>query len=300
MSAYNSEGTIDDSVLSIVNQRYKEWELLLVNDCSSDSTLDIMEQYAINEPRIKIINNEKNIGLTASLNKAINVSNGEFIARLDSDDIADPDRLTKQISFLISNPDVGLVGSGARLIDEKRKKIGSMNVISNDYLISKFINYLNPFIHSSLMIRKDVLNDIGGYREKFLYSQDYDLVLRINDVSRVVNLPENLISWRVSEGSITMQKNIRQRVFADMAKKFASERQLNGRDSYDIVDFEKMIDETESSNKGRYLCDNGVYNILFKKKYTNGISDLLKGSSMGGFPSNSFFRFLVMAFSKIN
>ena len=299
MSAYNSEKTIEDSIMSILNQTYEDWELILVNDFSSDTTLVILEGFTRKESRIKIINNNKNIGLTASLNKAINISNGEFIARLDSDDVAEPERLKKQVSFLVSNPDIGMVGTGANLIDKDGRKIGSMSVISNEYLVSRFIKYLNPFIHSSLMIRKRVLDDVGIYREKFRYSQDYDLVLRVYDRYKAVNMPEHLISWRVSEGSITMQKNILQRVFADIAKKLAHERRINGRDSYDIIDFDAMINETESNNKGRYLCDNGVYNILFKRKYKDGLLDLLKGFSKGGFPYNSFYRFLILTLSKI-
>jgi glycosyltransferase involved in cell wall biosynthesis len=299
MSAYNSEDTIADSILSIMNQSYKDWELLLVNDFSSDNTLDIIEKYAATDSRIKVINNEKNMGLTVSLNRAINVSNGEFIARLDSDDLAEPQRLEKQVAFLVSNPDVGMVGSGANLINKTGKKIGNMDVISNDYIISKFINYLNPFIHSTIMIRKCVLDEVGGYREKFRYSQDYDLILRIYDRYAAVNMPEHLISWRVSEGSITMQNNTLQRIFADIAKQFASERRINGIDSYDSIDFDIIISETEYTNKGRYLCDNGVYNILFKRNCKAGISDLLKGFSKGGFPANSFYRFLILTFSKI-
>ena len=104
MSAYNSERFIAESISSILNQTYEDWELVLINDASSDNTLEIITRLSREDPRIKVIDNAKNLGLTVSLNVGIKNSRGEFIARLDSDDLAEPSRLETQLEYLHSSP----------------------------------------------------------------------------------------------------------------------------------------------------------------------------------------------------
>lgn len=300
MSAYNSQKFISDSISSILNQTYDHWELIIINDASLDNTLEIINQFSEKDPRIKIIDNKKNLGLTTSLNVGIRNSNGEFIARLDSDDIAEPSRLEKELDYLHAYPDVGLVGSGAHLINSFGNKIGSMNVISQPNCVNRFLINLNPFIHSSIMVRKKALDDVGYYRENFRYSQDYDLILRLNDKYKLSNIALPLIRWRVSNSSVTMQHHTLQRIYADIARKFAIERKNFGHDSYELTEFDKLINDMRIKNQGRYLCDRGVYDLLFNKKYKNGCSELLKGVSKGGFPYNSFYRGIAQIISKIS
>lgn len=300
MSAYNSEKYISDSISSILNQTYDHWELIIINDASSDNTLKIINQFSEKDSRIKVIDNKKNLGLTISLNIGINNSNGEFIARLDSDDLAEPSRLEKELDYLQSDPDIGLVGSAAHLINSLGNRIGSMNVMSQQYFVNRFLINLNPFIHSSIMIRKKALDDVGSYREKFRYSQDYDLILRLNDKYKLSNIALPLIRWRVSESSVTMQHHTLQRIYADIAREFAIERRNFGHDDYQSAEFDDLINEMRNRNQGRYLCDRGVYDLLFNKKYKEGCSELLKGVSKGGFPYNSFYRGVTQVISKMS
>lgn len=300
MSAYNSEKFISGSITSILDQTYDNWELIIINDASSDNTLKIINQFSEKDSRIKVIDNRKNLGLTISLNIGIKNTSGEYIARLDSDDLAEPSRLEKELDYLHTYPDVGLIGSGAHLINSFGDKIGSMNVMSQPYFVNKFIINLNPFIHSSLMFRKKALDDVGAYREKFRYSQDYDLILRLNDRYKLSNIPLPLIRWRVSDGSVTMQHHTLQRIYADIAREFTIERRNFGHDGYESADFENLINEMRIRNHGRYLCDHGVYDLLFNKKYKEGCSELLKGVSKGGFPYNSFYRGITQIISKIS
>lgn len=299
MSAYNSEKFIADSIKSISNQTYDNWELILINDCSTDHTSQIVSQFMDSDSRIKIINNSENYGLTKSLNIGIANSNGEYIARLDSDDLAESSRFEKQVNYLSNYPEVGLVGSGAYLIDSSSNKVGSMNVISRQSSINKFLIHLNPFIHSSLMFRKKALDDAGYYREKFRYSQDYDLVLRLCEKYRSSNIAEPLIRWRVSDGSLTMKHHTLQRIYADIAIAFAIERRTFGHDNYEFSDFNTIINKMMAENKGRYLCENGVYDLLFYRRYQNGFIELLKGVLKGGFPYNSIMRGFIQIASKI-
>ncbi|AAM30837.1 glycosyltransferase family 2 protein [Methanosarcina mazei] len=300
MSAYNSEKFISDSISSILDQTYENWELIIINDASSDNTLKIVNQFSEKDPRIKVIDNENNLGLTISLNIGINNSKGEFIARLDSDDFAEPSRLEKELDHLHAYPEAGLVGSGAHLINSSGNKIGSMNVMSQPYFVNRFLINLNPFIHSSIMVRKKALDNVGSYREKFRYSQDYDLILRLSDKYKLSNIALPLIRWRVSDSSVTMQHHTLQRIYADIAREFAIERRNSGHDSYESTEFDTLIHEMRIRNQGRYLCDHGVYDLLFNKKYKEGCSELIKGISKGGFPYNSFYRGITQVISKVN
>jgi glycosyltransferase involved in cell wall biosynthesis len=300
MSAYNSERFISDSISSILNQTYEDWELVIINDASSDNTLKIIDQFSEKDSRIKLIDNENNLGLTVSLNVGIKNSNGEFIARLDSDDLAEPFRLDTQFNYLRTHSDVGLVGSGAYLINSYGNKIGSMNVMSQQYFVNKFLIHLNPFIHSSIMVRREALNNIGSYREKFRYSQDYDLILRLHDKYTLSNISMPLIRWRVSDGSLTMKYHTLQRIYADIAREFSIERKNFSHDSYNSTDFDTLIEKMNIRNQGRYLCDHAVYNLLFNRNYKDGCTELLKGISKGGFPYNSFYRGIAQIISRIN
>jgi hypothetical protein len=150
------------------------------------------------------------------------------------------------------------------------------------------------------MVRKKALDNVGSYREKFRYSQDYDLILRLSEKYRLSNIALPLIRWRVSDSSVTMQHHTLQRIYADIAREFAIERRNSGHDGYESAEFENLINEMRIRNQGRYLCDRGVYDFLFNKKYKEGCSELIKGISKGGFPYNSFYRGITQVISKVN
>ena len=168
MSSYNSEETIEKSILSILKQDYKNIEFLIVDDCSKDSTLSIMKRLREDDKRIKIIENKKNIGLTKSLNKLLKISNGKYIARQDSDDVSLPHRLTTQINF-IKKTNSEVVTSRA-IIKDTGEKIPKYSYILPNNLVMK---YKNPFIHGTLFVDKNIFEEVGGYDENFYFAQDY-------------------------------------------------------------------------------------------------------------------------------
>ena len=170
MSSYNSEETIEKSILSILKQDYKNIEFLIVDDCSKDSSLSIMKRLREDDKRIKIIENKKNIGLTKSLNKLLKISNGKYIARQDSDDVSLPHRLTTQINF-IKKTNSEIITSRA-IIKDTGVKIPKYSYLLPNKMVMK---YKNPFIHGTLVIKKSVIENIGGYDERFYYAQDYKL-----------------------------------------------------------------------------------------------------------------------------
>ena len=171
MSTYNSEDTVSKSIESMLNQTYQNIEILIMDDCSNDNTYEICENYSRTNKNIFLFRNNKNIGLTKSLNKLLNHSKGTYIARQDADDTSMPERIQKQFEFIESNK---LDGCSARsnIIGHRRVIPG----LSYFFPIKLIMKYKNPFIHGTLFIKKTVLSDLGGYDERFIYSQDYKLM----------------------------------------------------------------------------------------------------------------------------
>ncbi len=222
MAAYNAAKHIGESIKSVLKQTYQNFEFIIVDDASTDETERIIEGY--NDRRIKVIKNVENIGPAKSRNKAIAVSRGRFIAIMDADDISLPHRFETQINILVSNPDCALVGSSAYMIDEDGTYKSIINVKVHDDEIRKCILQNNCFVHGSVMIRRNAMLDMGGYNDRFKYSHDYDLWLRIIERYRVGNLPEPLYCWRLSSTQISSAKKTNQNNYAELAKREACER----------------------------------------------------------------------------
>ncbi len=175
MSVYNSEQTIRQAIESILNQSFSDFELIIVDDGSIDRSLKITKDFIRIDKRIKLIENETNIGLTKSLNKAINLAKGKFIARQDDDDISLPKRFELQINFMENNPNYAFCGCNGIIKQNGQEllKFFEFNAIKT-HLIKR-----NYFVHSTILIRKDILTKCGLYNEKYLYGQDYELWCRL-------------------------------------------------------------------------------------------------------------------------
>lgn len=210
MAIYNSERYLSDAIKSILSQTFSDFEFIIVNDGSTDNSLKIIESFS--DPRIKIINQE-NQGLAKSLNNGLRQARGEFIARMDADDISFPERFEKQIKFFENNPEYDFCGTSAIFINEIRQKIGERIVLDDWQKIKKTILWKNPFIHPSMMFRRTLLDKAGFYYEhprhsKFdYYPEDYELWLRaIGRGMKCANLIEPLIYYRINPKGLTYGK----------------------------------------------------------------------------------------------
>ena len=223
MSVYIGERYLREAIDSILNQTFRDFEFLIINDGSTDSTVEILKSFK--DPRIKIINNNKNIGLTKSLNKGLRLAGGEYIARQDADDISLPRRLEIQVAFLDKNPDYALIGSSYHQIDENGGICSLIKVLIEDSDIREGLKKQNWFGHGCVMIRKDVLQEVGGYDEKYKLAQDYDLWLRIAELYKVANIEEPLYCWRIEPSGISKDKEVEQKSYANMAITEAQKRE---------------------------------------------------------------------------
>ena len=216
MSVYNDGKYVRDAIESILGQSFTDFEFLIVDDGCTDNTRAIIAEY--NDRRIRLIINEQNLGLAPSLNKAIRLSDARYFARQDADDISLPDRLSQEVGFLESHPDVALVGSPAIVIAHDGEPIGFWPAVSEDIDLKWGLLFMNSFIHSSIMARRSVVEQLGYYTEDTqkakAFVEDYDLWCRINRISRSANLPTPLLKFRQNPTSAsvrTRHEQIRQR-----------------------------------------------------------------------------------------
>lgn len=209
MSVYNGDQWLRQAIDSIINQTYKNWEFIIIDDASNATTQNILGQYA-NDKRFKIIRQSTQQGLTKNLNTAIDLCAGDLIARMDADDISLPTRFEKQVFYLLSKPSVSAVASYIDMIDETGKPIG---IWSDDRKATSWQNlkailpWKNCIAHPTIMIRKTILWEYR-YNEEQKHSQDWDLWLRLAADGKIIEkIPEPLLFYRVHADSVTSKSN---------------------------------------------------------------------------------------------
>ena len=202
MTVYNGRVYIRDAVLSILSQTYSEFELLVVDDQSTDGTVAVVE--SIRDPRIKLVRLDLHVGRTKALNIAVHAAQGRYLAILDSDDFAFPNRLERQIGFLESRSDVALVAGNVDWFNDQGLVASITEDHSSDSEIVWKLLFGNIFAHSSVMVRRDALLDLGGYDESFDYGHDYHMYCSMAQRGfGLAYLRAKLSAIRISSGSLT-------------------------------------------------------------------------------------------------
>lgn len=204
MSCYNSERFLEKAISSLIAQTYSNIEIIIVNDGSTDLTDDIIDKYLLKDSRIVYINNINNIRLSKSLNKALKIAKGDYIARMDSDDICMLDRIEVQLRFLMENPKIDIIGSGMIAFGENLKERYLINPLNN-YEIGNKIFISSPLYHPTVFFRRTLIdNGLYYYSDEFNRIEDYHLWVKlfVNDVT-FANLNSALIKYRVYEESET-------------------------------------------------------------------------------------------------
>jgi hypothetical protein len=202
MAVHNGGPFLRESIESILGQTFTDFEFLIVDDGSSDGSRDVVRSY--DDPRIRLIVNENNCGLPASLNRGLAQARGAYIARQDADDISEPYRLARQIDYLQRHHNIALLGTAYTKIDESGKAIGHREMPLQHTRIRWCLLFFCPFAHTSVMFRHNaVLDRVGMYDESFSYAQDYDFWWRIADQFAVSNLKLPEVRVRISSSSMT-------------------------------------------------------------------------------------------------
>ncbi len=224
MPVFNGGKYLQLAIESVLNQTYTNFELVIVNDGSTDNSKEIIE--GVNDNRIVLIN-QNNKGVSIALNNGIRKAKGEYIARMDSDDICFPERLKKQIEFFEKNPDYVVVGSNALIIDQDGAFIYESN---NPILFNPLTNLYPPLFHSSVMFRrKDIIN-CGYYNEEVSHLNAFEdqlLWIDMMELGKIGNLEESLLQYRVHPSSVTSKLGKEGKLISQLLTEYKKTRKLD-------------------------------------------------------------------------
>ncbi len=215
MAVHNGEPYLADSIDSILGQSFEDFEFLIVDDASTDATAAILADYAARDPRIRVLSPNTRLGFTAALNVAVDEVRGDVIARHDADDLSHPDRLQRQLAALREDDQLGLLGTSYHVIDSEGRHLKSEELHTSDAALRWLSLFHNPFCHTSVMVRRALVERAGGYDETLPFSQDFDLWTRIMAYTRVANLADPLVSWRTHPTSISSSRRVEQQQISD-------------------------------------------------------------------------------------
>ena len=232
MPARNGARWLGEAVESVISQSFPDWELLAIDDGSTDDTPRLLTGFAGRDSRIRVIRQDAS-GLVAALNRGLAAARGSLLARLDADDRAAPTRLQRQVQYLASHSDVGLLGSWAQEIDDQGRMLGQRKPETRPDELSRLLLRSNPLVHSSVMLRTGLARSLGGYRAAFRAAEDYDLWLRIAEVAKPANLPEMLVQYRWHSENVSKRDALRQSFSVRLAQCSALARRETGTDPAD-------------------------------------------------------------------
>lgn len=277
MPVYNSDKFVAECLESILNQTFENFEFLIINDGSTDKSVEIIEGY--DDPRIRLVHNEENIGLTKSLNKGLNLAKGSYIARIDADDISLPHRLKKQFQFMEKNPDIDACGSWVKIIGQDTLWQSALT----DTDIKIRLLFHNNLYHPTAMFKKDCF----AYPESYKQSQDY-AVWAFNKL-KLANIPEVLLEYRLHEGQIGKisgkhQGNLADNIRLELLNKLGIEP------SHEEFDLHKSIGSDEFKDKSPDY-------LKAARVWINRLIEANKGKNL--YPAVNFEDFLEQKFFSI-
>lgn len=228
MSVYNNEAYLADAIESVLAQSFGDFEFLIVNDGSTDRSGVIIDDHARRDARIRPLH-QANHGLIASLNRAIEEASAPLIARMDGDDISLSERFARQVAFLDAHPDYGVVGTNTHDMDEAGRltECTDFHPLDHDAFLAVLANG-SPLCHPSVMMRRDVVRQVGGYRAAYRHCEDYDLWLRLSQHTRLASIADRLFLYRRSPEQVSNRHVVSQQTGSEIAR-LAHRERLAGR-----------------------------------------------------------------------
>lgn len=216
MAVYNGERYLRSTIESILNQTFTDFEFVIVNDGSNDSTVEVIKSYK--DHRIILYNNKINLGQTKSWNTGLHIARGKYIARIDAGDVSMPMRLKRQVTYIQKNPEITVVGTSAFRYTDSWKVIDVVHMPNSKLAILQSMFFANPIIHISVLMQREAILHIGGYDERYHVLADYELWSRLlQNNYQLSNLGEILVGYMISPESFSM-KNIKGKSFIEASK----------------------------------------------------------------------------------
>lgn len=201
MPAHNAQKYISGAIESILNQTFKNFELIIINDSSTDKTLTIVKSFSKKDSRIRIVNNDTRLNIARTLNKGISLAKSNIIARMDADDIAFPNRLELQYKLINSSKNIAVVGANIAIMNTVGKQIAIRKYPNSTGELKKCLFRYSPFAHPIVMFRKDMFEEVGGYNPKYSPTEDLDLWFRLGSMYKFKSISEPLLKYRIYERS---------------------------------------------------------------------------------------------------
>ena len=214
LPVYNGEKFLSESIESILNQTFKNFELLIVDDGSTDKSWEIVKSYEKLDKRITAIRNKKNLRISAALNKGLRIAKGKYIIRMDADDWSYPNRFEKQYRFMEEHSEIGVSGGAIEVCNDEFKIINRRDYPLSDNKVRKIIFRYSPFAHPATIWRKEAMKRAGGYNLNIPLSQDYDLYFRMGKISKFGNLRDVLLKLRTHDDSSSVVRGKFQEQYA--------------------------------------------------------------------------------------
>ncbi len=243
MPVFNGEKYLNTAIESILNQSYSHFEFLILDDGSTDQSITIVKSYR--DSRINHIISPQNCGIEKTLNKGLELAQGEYIARMDCDDISYPNRLERQLSYMEQHPDIGVLGASMQLL-ENRRKTGIRRWPSTDEEIKIHLLFQNPLSHPVVMMRKESIAEFR-YPEECKYAEDYRFWTVLADHTNFANLPDTLLHYRVHEAQITEK----QAALSNTAARAARQHYLKSR--FENITDEELLVHHQLAERDRYI-----------------------------------------------
>ncbi|MBH8251299.1 glycosyltransferase family 2 protein [Acinetobacter baumannii] len=245
---YNVEAYVEKAITSICNQTYRNLQIIIIDDCSTDNTVSVVEKLTKIDNRILLLKNNINSKIVKTLNFGLKYAKGDYIARMDGDDTCTPERLEKQLKFLLENPEYSLVGSHVNTIDENDVLIGKLEMPTDQSSISKNLKYSSPVLHIWLA-KSEVYKKLEGYRE-IPGAEDYDFLLRMyTENFKFTNLNSFEYSVRIRDGNTTSTIGFNQRLMSNYVVQLFNERNSFGVDSYSNENVEQYLNKYSKLKK---------------------------------------------------
>lgn len=293
MAAYNAADYIKQAIQSVLNQTFNDFELIIVNDGSTDNTVDIIKSF--DDKRIILVNNDQNKGLVYTRNLALKYATGKYLAIHDSDDISIPTRLEIQVNKLENEPNLAVIGSRALIIDKNGILTGEkLDVINGSDYIKSILFFENTFVHSSIMMRTSVFKEVNGY-ETYPGAEDYDIFLRISLLYPLDNLEEYLVQYRIHSTNFsiiekqlleTQLLKIKAKQLENLNIRISEQEIIDSRDN--LKQFESLYKQIIYANRKMKIYEVNIFEALIFKKWQSLIIEK--------HPKNAFFLFFKKPF----
>jgi hypothetical protein len=246
MPVFNGGRFLAAAVESVLKQSFDDFELIAIDDGSTDQSAALLSEFSRSDDRIRLIS-QANAGIVVTLNRALESARGEYIARMDADDVAVPSRFARQVTFLDAHPDVAVVGSAIRLIDEEGRTIRDVDYpLAPAAVSTSLIEVGCALAHPAVMMRRSDVAGAGGYRSACRHAEDYDLWLRISESRSLANLPDRLLLYRQHPAKASARYAAAQRLATHAARLCAKARRsgqsdpLEGRSSLALEDLDRF------------------------------------------------------------